>query len=81
MRSIADLIHRSLRLPVFLPLLTLALLAAAELHRHDVRRRQGLFTFIVVAGYAAVLMDWGENLVCGAVLLSAVGLRVLQSPP
>lgn len=186
MRSIADLIRRSLRLPVFLPLLTLALLAtwfglgpsqthfavltagqrfvdvqpgltvaslitqagsygpeavryylqwsgfdfawpllsftammfvAGWLFRFLPDRRQGLFTFIVVAGYAAVLMDWGENLAfvwvvlhpepeplltarlavtlhlgklfclavfnlaCVAVLLWAVGPKVLQSPP
>ena len=130
MHSIAALIRRSLRLPIFLPLLALSLLAtwyglgpsqahfaaltdgqrfvdvqpaltadslitqarsygpdavhyylqwsgfdfawplltftatmfiAGWLFRFLPAGRQGLFTFIVAAGYAAVLMDWGEN--------------------
>lgn len=131
MHSIADLIRRSLRLPKFLPLLALSLVAtwyglgpsqehfaaltdgqrfvdmqpgltadglitqarsygpeavhyylqwsgfdfawpllsftatlfiAGWLFRFLPAGRQGLFTFIVATGYAAVLMDWGENL-------------------
>ncbi len=130
MHSIADLIRRSLRLPVFLPLLALSLVAtwfglrpsqahfaaltdgqsfvdvqpgltidslitqvgsygpeavhyylqwsgfdfawplltftammfiAGWLFRFLPGRRQGLFTLVVAVGYAAVLMDWGEN--------------------
>jgi len=131
MQAIADLIRRSLRLPVFLPLLVLALVATwyglgpsqahfaaladgqrfvdvqpgrtvdslltqassygpdavhyylqwsgfdfawplltftammfivGWLFRFLPNRWQGLFTFIVAVGYAAVLMDWGENM-------------------
>ena len=131
MQSIADLIRRSLRLTVFLPLLALSLAAtwfglgpsqahfagltdgqrfvdvqpgltvaglitqaasygpqavhydlqwsafdfawpfltftammfiAGWLFRFLPAARQGLFTFIVATGYAAVLMDWSENL-------------------
>jgi hypothetical protein len=46
------------------PLLTFTatMFIAGWLFRFLPAGRQGLFTFIVAAGYAAVLMDWGENL-------------------
>ena len=46
------------------PLLTFTamMLIAGWLFRFLPAERQGLFTFIVATGYAAVLMDWSENL-------------------
>jgi hypothetical protein len=46
------------------PLLTFTamLFIAAWLFRFLPPERQGLFTVVVAVGYAAVLMDWGENL-------------------
>ncbi len=46
------------------PLLTFTamMFIAGWLFRFLPARRQGLFTLVVAVGYAAVLMDWGENL-------------------
>ena len=41
---------------------TATMFIAGWLFRFLPAGRQGLFTVIVAAGYAAVLMDWGENL-------------------
>ncbi len=55
------------------PLLTFTatMFIVGWLFRFLPNRRQGLFTFIVAAGYAAVLMDWSENLAFIWVVLHA----------
>ena len=50
---------------------TATMFIAGWLFRFLPNRRQGLFTFIVAAGYAALLMDWSENLAFVWVVLHA----------
>lgn len=54
------------------PLLTFSamMFIAAWLFRLLPARRQGLFTLVVAVGYAAVLMDWGENLAFVGVVIT-----------
>jgi len=50
---------------------TASLFIAGWLFRFLPESRQGLFTFIVAAGYAALLMDWSENVAFVWVVLHA----------
>jgi hypothetical protein len=57
------------------PLLTFTamMFIVAWLFRFLPPERQGLFTWVVAVGYAAVLMDWSENLFFVGVVLTAPG--------
>jgi hypothetical protein len=50
---------------------TTVMFITAWLFRFLPPERQGLFTGVVALGYAAVLMDWGENLAFVGVVLTA----------